>query len=163
MKKKEQRYSKLLPKVLVRDLELKRDIQSIYEIANISFLKQPFFQKISFPEFLMKILMRLNATANVISKVAIFNEKIVGFILGYIEIDSSTKQPRMIIKTLARLPSRQFAGLGIILLNSCYQLAKESKCTEILHVLMHKRNYSTNLSSPNSIVAGRYAVWGKTL
>ena len=69
----------------------------------------------------------------------------------------------VIIKTLAVLPGRIYAGLGNLLAANCHRAARELGYTRAIHALMHDANHSRNLSSHYAHVIRRYALYGKTL
>jgi len=70
----------------------------------------------------------------------------------------------MIVKTLAVLPERRFAGLGTVLVNRLQTAAREAGCTEAIHALQREDNQSLRISQRFSAeIFRRYALFSKPL
>lgn len=69
---------------------------------------------------------------------------------------------RVIIKTLAVHPGRQYAGLGAVLVDAIQQRARTHGFGAAIHALMHAGNVSTNIGK-NSRIIRRYTLFSKTL
>ncbi len=69
----------------------------------------------------------------------------------------------MIVKTLAVVPGRAFAGLGALLLGEVHQVAQVQGFTRAIHALMHESNQSRNLSAHYTRTIRRYTLFSKRL
>jgi hypothetical protein len=52
----------------------------------------------------------------------------------------------VIVKTVAILPGREWAGLGMLLLDHCQKAARASGFSRAIHALMYDGNASRNVS-----------------
>lgn len=68
-----------------------------------------------------------------------------------------------IVKTLAVLPGRAFAGLGALLLGEVHAAARALGFKRAIHALMHETNQSRNLSAHYARTIRRYALFSKRL
>jgi GNAT superfamily N-acetyltransferase len=69
----------------------------------------------------------------------------------------------VVVKTLAVLPGRAYAGLGKLLLHRVYEAARRLGFTRAIHALMHEANGSRNLGNETERVIRRYTLFGKVL
>jgi GNAT superfamily N-acetyltransferase len=70
----------------------------------------------------------------------------------------------LIIKTIAVLPAKKYAGLGTILVDECHQIAHKLGYNQIIHALMHENNSSRRISQRyQSRIIRRYSLLGKKL
>ncbi len=69
----------------------------------------------------------------------------------------------VIVKTLAVLPGRQYAGLGAWLLAEVHAAARGLGFTRAIHALMHETNKSRNLSAHYARTIRRYTLFSKRL
>jgi GNAT superfamily N-acetyltransferase len=69
----------------------------------------------------------------------------------------------VIVKTLAVLPGRAFAGLGALLLGEVHEAARRIGFTRAIHALMHETNRSRNLSAHYAKTIRRYTLFSKRL
>lgn len=68
-----------------------------------------------------------------------------------------------IVKTLAVLPGRAYAGLGAVLLAEVHAAARRLGFRRAIHALMHETNTSRNLSAHYAATIRRYAVFRRRL
>ncbi|MFA6287686.1 MAG: GNAT family N-acetyltransferase [Opitutaceae bacterium] len=68
-----------------------------------------------------------------------------------------------IVKTLAVLPGRAYAGLGALLLGEVHEAARRLGFTRAIHALMHETNQSRNLSAHYAKTIRRYTLFSKRL
>jgi GNAT superfamily N-acetyltransferase len=68
-----------------------------------------------------------------------------------------------IVKTLAILPGRTYAGLGALLLGEVHAAARSIGFTRAIHALMHQTNKSRNLSAHYATTIRRYTLFSKRL
>jgi L-amino acid N-acyltransferase YncA len=69
----------------------------------------------------------------------------------------------IIVKTLAVLPGRAYAGLGALLLGKVHAAAHAAGFTRAIHALMHETNKSRNLSAHYAQTIRRYTLFSKRL
>jgi hypothetical protein len=69
----------------------------------------------------------------------------------------------VVLKTLARSPERQFAGLGRLLTDCIHQRADEMGFKTVIHALMASDNHSCNISSRTARVFRKYALFSREL
>jgi GNAT superfamily N-acetyltransferase len=68
-----------------------------------------------------------------------------------------------IVKTLAVLPGRAYAGLGALLLGRVHDAAHRLGFTRVIHALMHESNNSRNLSAHYAQTIRRYTLFQRRL
>ncbi len=73
------------------------------------------------------------------------DQQLAGFVFCLPDHGNAGKRG-LIIKTLARLPGRNFAGLGTALIGLIRQKAISDDMEYLIHALMHRNNVSLNLS-----------------
>jgi hypothetical protein len=91
---------------------------------------------------------------------------LVGFLFAlpdWLQAQRGMAIDTVIIKTVAVLPGRAYAGLGNLLAAECHRAALESGYTRAIHALMHNANHSRNVSSHYAHVMRRYALFGRPL
>ena len=69
----------------------------------------------------------------------------------------------MIVKTLAVVPGRSYAGLGNLLASRCEHLAAGLGYTRAIHALMHEASPSRNISRRYAKTIRRYTLFARTL
>jgi GNAT superfamily N-acetyltransferase len=69
----------------------------------------------------------------------------------------------VIVKTLAVLPGRAYAGLGAVLLAEVHAAARRLGFRRAMHALMHETNTSRNLSAHYAATIRRYALFLRRL
>lgn len=68
----------------------------------------------------------------------------------------------LIIKTLATLPGRKWAGLGTVLVDRIREAAANSGIKRVIHALMYDHNNSANIGK-NSRIIRRYTLYSRRL
>ena len=94
------------------------------------------------------------------------DNKVVGYLFGVPDIAQSAAgraRDTVIGKTLAINPSREFAGLGSVLLEALYEEANRAGYRRVINALMHESNVSRNISGRYGRAIRRYALFGKRL
>ena len=147
-------------------------LPQIYPLVMASFRRQPFFQPLPqevFYQHYRPLLSHLDprlvqlAWASDGSALTLPDKKLVGLVLSMPDQLAPTDPPRLIIKTLAILPDRAYAGLGYSLLEAAHQAAAQQGYTQAIHALMHRNNVSLNLSRRYSQPFREYMLMGKRL
>lgn len=147
--------------VTIRHLDLdnlERELKGIFQLSLKSFTNNFLYTPISEAEFLA---MYLALASHLISESAFIGEldgEMVGFVFGYQEDHT------FIVKTLAVLPERRFAGLGTLLVHLIQESARLRGCTEAIHALQREDNQSLRISKRFSAsIFRRYALFSKSL
>ena len=91
------------------------------------------------------------------------NKNILGFIFAIDDLFNTDKKT-LIIKTVARHPSRKYYGMGNILGKKIYDIAKKNKYDSVLHAFMIDDGLSKNISRKFSGKAYKqYALYGMAI
>lgn len=164
------RYPELRDRFLRQGIQLRcanlnrpeLDLNDIYRVAIVAFARNFLFTPIEQSEFLQRyqpLLPLLDPEWILIAEQA---GTIVGFVLGLPDL-FAPQTPTLILKTVACLPERQWAGLGRWLVASFHHRAHKQGYRCIIHALMHQTNPSLNLSRRYAQPFRRYALFGKVL
>lgn len=132
----------------------------LHQLTLRCFRHQPFFHPISLSQFqalYRPLLTQLNPDC---LWVAYHHDQPIGFRVAF---PDPVYSHRLILKTLAILPQRSYAGLGAVLVEDCHQRAQEQGFSQVIHALMHTGNPSYRLSQRYTERLRGYAVWGRTL
>jgi len=137
---------------------LECELRRIFRLSLKAFTENFLYTPISEEEFLA---MYLNLAPLLTPQCAFLAEchgELVGFVFGF------PQETTMIVKTLAVLPERRFAGLGTVLVNRMQTAAREAGCTEAIHALQREDNQSLRISQRFSAqIFRRYALFSKSL
>lgn len=150
--------------IRLRNADLDRpepDLKEIYQVAIAAFAQNFLFMPIDWPAFLARyqpLLPWLEPDWILIAEDA--SGAIVGFVLGLPD-RLAPQTPTLILKTVAALPGRQWAGLGRWLVAEFHHRAQQRGYERIIHALMHQMNPSRNLSRRYAQPFRRYALFGQ--
>ena len=132
--------------------------------CNSTFSKNFLFSPISTEEFvskMMRILPILDPQFTLIARD--LEGKMVGFIFAYEDLLNTTEKT-IVIKTLARLLERSYAGLGSVLLSLVMRKAKEEGFVASIHALMMETNASNRISAKfNGEQYRSYSLYSKSV
>jgi predicted N-acetyltransferase YhbS len=84
--------------------------------------------------------------------------------IGYVfALPDALRDPcdTVVVKTLAAVPGRDWAGLGRLLLARVHQAARDAGYRRAIHALMHDSNPSTVLSARTARLLRRYTLFAK--
>lgn len=153
----ENRFSDLEIRSLdIADLE--KELQSIYHLSTKAFLENFLYTPISQREFIAQYSAFKSHLNHDCALLAEHNGQLVGFVFGYPD------QDRFVVKTLAVLPERKFAGLGTLLVDRIQKKALQAGFTSAIHALQREDNQSLRISKRfNARVFRKYALFAKTL
>jgi hypothetical protein len=90
----------------------------------------------------------------------------VGFIFALPDALQSTRGEAIdtvIIKTVAVLPERAYAGLGAFLVDMCQEISRSLGYRKAIHALMYDANNSRNISNRYARVIRRYTLFARKL
>jgi N-acetylglutamate synthase-like GNAT family acetyltransferase len=94
------------------------------------------------------------------------NNELAGFAFALPDVWRAQRglEPRtVIIKTLAILPGRTQAGLGVVLVRRLHRSARELGFRRVIHALMHEANGSQNICCHASRLLREYTLFARTL
>lgn len=130
---------------------LESELQQIYALSCISFRDNFLYTPLPGAEFIgsyQKVVPYLRPELTVIAEKA--NGELVGFLFALPDLEEAKRGETLrtvIVKTVAVLPGREWAGLGMLLLDRCQSAARDAGFSRAIHALMHDSNASRNLSA----------------
>lgn len=145
-------------------LEIEPLLPQIHHVVMTSFRRQPLFQPL--PEAMFSPLLRpmISQVNPALVQLAWDQDRLVGIGLAMPDLLAPAAERRLIIKTLAILPGRPYAGLGYALLEAAHQAGYAQGYRQAIHALMHHQNPSLVLSSRHhSQPLRHYVLMGKGL
>lgn len=156
--------------VEIRPINLQRieaELHGIYQVAIASFHGNFLYTPISEAAFIAQyrpLLPYLNPDLILIAE---DDGKPVGFIFAIPDFLQQAQRREIIdtivIKTVAVLPKRIYAGLGNLLVATCQNRADKKDFTRAIHALMHDANPSRNLSRRYAQTIRRYTLFAKNI
>lgn len=153
----------------IRSLDRSRmdgELQNIFRVVTAafrgSFLHTPIPYRM-FRDLYAPLLVNLEAALVLLAE---HGDQCVGFALGVPDLLERRREGgarTLIVKTVAVLPDRRYAGLGRLLwLNLCSQAAGLGH-TRAINALMHDGGHSFNMSQAHSLPMRRYALFARRL
>jgi L-amino acid N-acyltransferase YncA len=133
------------------------EIRAIYDLCTISFKNNRYYSPISFVDFLNKYQKAKSFINPEYVLVAKHHSKTVGFIFCVPDILNPQKK-RLIVKTLAILPDRQYRGLGSFL-TKLMTLKAATSFEKIIHALMYDSNKSANILASHHTTIQQYSLF----
>jgi GNAT superfamily N-acetyltransferase len=155
--------------VTIRCLELvnlEAELQQIYELVNISFRHNFLYQPIPCTEFMQQYQTLLPYIKPELVFIAEYQQHPVGVLFAvpdWLEVQRGESLQTIIIKTLAVLPDRTYAGLGQVLIEHCHATALQAGYQRAIYALIHDDNPCRNLVQRYARLMRRYAVLAKAL
>jgi len=143
-----------------------QDLQAIYAVSEQSFQNNFLYTPLPQKEFLQqyrKLQPMLRPELVWIAEVA---GAPVGYAFGLPDLSQAQRgEPvdTVIIKTVAVLPARSYAGLGAVLVAQVQAAALDLGFNRAIHALMHESNNSRNLSSVYASPMRGYTLYGHKL
>ncbi|MGJ8695271.1 MAG: GNAT family N-acetyltransferase [Verrucomicrobiaceae bacterium] len=155
------RLENRLHHVSIRTLDLdnlESDLKKIFALSLQTFTQNFLYTPITESEFLQSYLAFAQHLTPESAFLAESEDDLVGFVFGF------SQAPTFIVKTLAVLPERRFAGLGTLLVERIQNAARQHNHTEAIHALQREDNQSLRISSRfHAHVFRRYALFSRTL
>jgi GNAT superfamily N-acetyltransferase len=141
------------------------DLRRIYEVSRISFQKNFLYTPIAESEFLSQYGSIRTQVRPELVLLAEQEGRTVGYIFAIPDLAQARRGPidTVILKTVAVLPGRSWAGLGNLLVARCQQAARALGFTRAIHALMHEDNNSLNLSGHYAQPFRRYTLFARDL
>lgn len=153
----------------IRTLDLQnqdQELHRIYTVAIQSFRNNFLFTPIDEAQFIAQYQSLLPYIQPELVLIAEHEQNPVGFLFAipdWLQKQRGEPLNTIIIKTVAILPKRIYAGLGNLLVAQCQQIAHQLGYSQAIHALMHDANPSRNLSSRYATTIRRYTLFSKKL
>jgi GNAT superfamily N-acetyltransferase len=153
--------------VKVRSIDVDRfeaELEAIHLLSLISFRDNFLYTPIEQAEFVAHYSQIQSYLQPELVLLAEQAGKLVGFLFALPDLLQSQRGQAIdtvIIKTVAVLPGRDYAGLGNLLVSRCQAIAAQLGYTRAIHALMHDDNQSRNLSSRYAHIIRRYTLFSK--
>ena len=142
------------------------ELRRIYEISRVSFADNFLYTPIAEADFLAQYESIRSHLRPELVLLAEQENRPVGFIFGVPDLAQAKRGAPMdtvILKTVATLPGRAWAGLGNVLVARCQQAARALGFRRVIHALMHESNNSLNLSGHYAKPFRRYTLFARQL
>jgi len=155
--------------IRLRTLEKARfaeELRAIYPVVTSSFANGFLYQPISETEFVAQYEPICQYVRPELVMIALHEDRPVGFILTLPDLSQARNGGPIdaaIIKTLAVLPDRRFAGLGSYLVAANRRAVRALGYRRLIHALMHESNKSRSISARYAKIIRRYTLFAKAL
>jgi len=155
--------------VVIRKLDtdcFEAELEKIYEVSVVSFQENYLYTPLPKPAFLGQYAGIRERVRPELVLLAEHEGRPVGYVFAlpdYAQAGRGVPVDTFIVKTLAVLPGRAWAGLGALLLGEVHEAALQQGFKRVIHALMHEGNTSRNLSSHYAQTIRRYTLFSKRL
>ncbi len=142
------------------------ELQQIYHVAIRSFRHNFLYMPITEAEFIAQYRAVLPYIQPDFVLIAEHDDRMVGFLFAvpdWLAKERGEPVNTIIIKTVAVLPERVYAGLGHWLVAHCQNCADQLGFTRAIHALMHDANPSRNLSKRYAQIMRCYTLFSKQI
>lgn len=142
------------------------EIERIYQLSLVSFRHNFLYTPISAAEFTAQYRPIQPYLQPDLVLLAEQHGQLVGFLFALPDLLQGKRgQPidTVILKTVAVLPGRAYAGLGNLLVAEGQAIAHHLGYRRALHALMHNANHSRNLSARYAQTIRRYTLYARPL
>jgi len=146
--------------------QFERELGLIYDVSVTAFQENYIYTPLPKPEFLAQYQAVRERLVPELVLLAEHNGGPVGYVFttpDYAQAQRGVRPSTIIVKTLAVLPGRLYAGLGALLLGKVHESAERLGFNRAIHALMHQTNRSRNLSAHYASTIRRYALLSKRL
>jgi GNAT superfamily N-acetyltransferase len=163
----EQRLSVL--GVKLRPLEMDRwedELREVYRITTACFQGGFLYQPLSEAEFLGDYRQIKPFVRPELVIFAMHRNRMVGFVFNIPDVLQARRGElidTVILKTLAIVPDRTYAGLGSYLTQQTNRVARKLGYRRVIHALMHEKNVSLNISARYANPFRRYVLLARPL
>ncbi len=150
----------------LRDDDFAGELRRIYAVSAVSFRANFLYTPFTAQQFLDLYLPFQRFGYAGMSLLAEHDGAPVGFIFNVPDLTQRERgeaPDTLIIKTVAVLPGRAYAGLGSVLVARSHRLARAQGFRRAIHALMHEHNASRHLSGRYARPIRRYALFAKVL
>jgi predicted N-acetyltransferase YhbS len=142
------------------------ELERIYAVSRLSFQSNFLYTPLAEADF---IAQYEPIRAHIRPELVILAEhqsRAVGFVFAIPDLAQARRGQvvdTVVLKTVAVLPGRTYAGLGNVLVAKCQQAARAQGFRRVIHALMHERNNSLNLSGHYARPFRRYTLYSRLL
>ena len=143
-----------------------RELHRIYSVAEVAFRDAFLYSPLPEPAFAAQYQRIRPYVRPELVILAEHGDRAVGFafsIPDVLEVARGDTARTAIIKTLAVLPDRTYAGLGSLLTDQSHAAAAALGYQRVIHALMHESNRSRNISAHTGAPLRRYALFARPL
>lgn len=155
--------------ITIRPLNLENweeELHQIYQVSRVAFKRNFLYTPLSESEFIAQynpVRAYINPELVLLAQQ---RKNIVGFLFAL--PDFCLRQPQLpietvILKTVAILPQRDYAGLGNFLVWQCHQIAQKLGYKSVIHALMYQGNSSRNMSHRQTQTIRQYSLFAKAI
>jgi GNAT superfamily N-acetyltransferase len=142
------------------------ELRRVYYVTVRSFQKNPFFTELDIAIFLDEYGKLRPYIQEKLAFIAERDEEPIGYLFAVpdnLQAENGRAVDTVIIKTVAVLPGRANAGLGIMLVARVYENARMLGYSKAIHALMREGSTSHNISSRYTRPFRRYALYAKRI
>lgn len=142
------------------------ELRRIYEVSCVSFADNFLYTPISEDRFVGQYQRIKPVVDPRLVLIAEHSGTPVGYLFSIPDtcrVRPGAPSDTLIIKTVAALPSRPYSGLGAVLADEVYQMARQLGYQRVIHALMHESNGSRNLSGRYGAAFRRYTLFSMPL
>ena len=155
--------------VRLRPLEMNRweqELREIYRITIACFQGSFLYQPQPEAQFLAECRQVQPFVRPELVILATHQDRTVGFVFNIPDVLQARRGrsiDTVILKTLAVVPDRSYAGLGSYLAQQTHRVARGLGYRRVIHALMHEKNLSLNISARYANPFRRYVLFARPL
>lgn len=155
--------------ITIRPLNLEhweQELHQIYQVSRVAFKQNFLYTPLSESEFMAQynpIREYINPEFVLLAEQ---RKKVVGFLFALPDFclrQQNLPLNTLILKTVAVLPQRDYAGLGSLLIFQCHQIAQKLGYQSVIHALMYEGNSSLNISHRYGQPIRQYTLFAKAI
>jgi hypothetical protein len=155
--------------VIIRNFDptcFREELRRVYEVSVRAFADNFLYTPIGEKEFLSQYA----GLQRVLRPELVFLAEEAGALVGFAFVTPDFSQAArgqpidtMILKTLARVPGKRYAGLGAVLTARSHAAARGLGFRRAIHALMHDQNPSQKLNRDRARTIRRYTLYARRL
>jgi GNAT superfamily N-acetyltransferase len=146
--------------------DLRREMQMIYGVSQVSFRQNFLYTEISEAEFVTMYEPLFSVVRPELVLIAESAGQCVGYLFAIPDLAqkaSGLDMNTFIIKTVSILPRSEIRGLGTLLVARAQQLGHEMGFRRCIHALMFEDNISLNISRHYAAIMRKYTLYSREL
>ncbi|HVR34842.1 MAG TPA: GNAT family N-acetyltransferase [Methylomirabilota bacterium] len=143
-----------------------QELEAIFTVARVSFRGNFLYTRIRQDAFIQEYQAIRPLIRSELILIAEREGEPIGFVFTLPNLRHGERGPSTdtaILKTVATLPDRQYAGLGSLLVAETQSRARDLGYHRVIHALMHQGNHSINVSSRYATPFRRYSLFANQL
>ena len=145
---------------------INEELKSVYQLVLSSFQNGFLFQPLPEDKFLAEYHQLQPHVRPELAMIATHLGQPVGFVFSIPDLEEAHRGETIqtvILKTLAVVPDRRYAGLGRLMTQQTHRNARQLGYRRVIHALMHESNTSFNISARYGQPFRRYTLFAKPL